>query len=269
MNARLPSTAASALADSSAVAAAVGSAFSVNTRRAYAAGFGAWQSFTATRGWAPMPPARSHPADPGRPCHPCPPCRPHRPVTTGTEVRAYLSVSSQPFASPWLARHDQSAPVRFDSAERPRDASRADFESLSGLDSTLAGQPTLAADDQPGQREAREDDQAPRPPPARPRLGPVRVPRPLHVLAEAVDYPGDVEQRLRLRLVRFDSRFQPSLHLPRPFGHLLAGHATPRRRSRRMAAAASIAMAADAIPASRTSRAVSNSSSIHRCFYAS
>jgi len=51
-------TPASALtvADASAVSAAVESALSVNTRRAYAAGWDAWQEFAATRGWPAMPP---------------------------------------------------------------------------------------------------------------------------------------------------------------------------------------------------------------------
>jgi len=51
-------TPASALAveDASAVSAAVESALSANTRRAYAAGWSAWQSFAKARGWPAMPP---------------------------------------------------------------------------------------------------------------------------------------------------------------------------------------------------------------------
>jgi len=44
------------VADAAAVSSAVESALSSNTRRAYAAGWRAWQDFAATRGWAPMPP---------------------------------------------------------------------------------------------------------------------------------------------------------------------------------------------------------------------
>jgi len=44
------------VADASAVSAVVESALSANTRRAYAAGWSAWQSFAATRGWPAMPP---------------------------------------------------------------------------------------------------------------------------------------------------------------------------------------------------------------------
>jgi len=58
MKPQLPSTAASALtvADASAVSAAVDSALSQNTRRAYAAGWNAWQSFAGKRGWPALPP---------------------------------------------------------------------------------------------------------------------------------------------------------------------------------------------------------------------
>jgi len=58
MKPQLPSATASALtvADASAVSAALENPLSVNTRRAYAAGFAAWQKFAATRGWPAMPP---------------------------------------------------------------------------------------------------------------------------------------------------------------------------------------------------------------------
>jgi len=43
--------------DAAAVMVAVESALSVNTRRAYAAGWRSWQSFASSRGWSAMPPA--------------------------------------------------------------------------------------------------------------------------------------------------------------------------------------------------------------------
>jgi len=58
MNAPTPAPVTSALAaaDASSVSAAVESALSQNTRRAYAAGWSAWQSFASSRGWPAMPP---------------------------------------------------------------------------------------------------------------------------------------------------------------------------------------------------------------------